>query len=348
MIIDRNAALKVVLAGLAFALVVSHLGMLLVPGFARSIDDQGIDRIQRLLYTLPFTRPAYSGDIVHVDLNNSSLRRLESHHPDRADHAQVIRNLNAMDVAVQMLDFVYAGTTSTSDDEALVHAVEAADSVLIGVALRIKAEGPFAAEVRAPIPGSALTGDTTREFNGCTELLPPFEALEEAAAGAGFLTLASDDDGVFRRIPLLVHCGQGFFPSFALAAVSRYLQVPLDRITIRPGEIHLPQARFPGEPHPRKLAIPVDSAGRMRVNYTGPWGRMTHYQFADIFLASRDQDAMEIWREELGGKIVLMSDVTTGAADVGRTPLDLDFPLGGVHANAVHTILTETFLTPPR
>jgi serine phosphatase RsbU (regulator of sigma subunit) len=54
---------------------------------------------------------------------------------------------------------------------------------------------------------------------------------------------------------------------------------------------------------------------------------------------------MEIWREELAGRIVLVSDITTGAADAGRIPLDLDFPLGGVHANAVHTILTEAFLT---
>ena len=344
MIIDRNAALKIAGAGLAFALLVSHLGLLLFPAFVRTLDDQGIDRLQRLLYAFPPSRPAYRGDIVHVDLNNSSLKRLESHHPDRADHALVIRNLNAMDVAVQMLDFVYTGTTSTGEDEALVHAVEAADTVLIGVALRIRDTGPFAADARAPVPGHVLAGEAAQDFSGCTELLPPFAALAEAAAGAGYLTLASDKDGVFRRLPLMVRCGDGFFPSFALAAVGRYLEVPLDQIVVHPGEIRLPQARFPGETQPRELVIPIDTAGRMRVNYTGPWGRMAHYQFADIFLASRDQDAMEIWREELAGKIILISDVTTGAADVGRTPLDVAFPLSGVHANAVHTILTETFL----
>ena len=51
-----------------------------------------------------------------------------------------------------------------------------------------------------------------------------------------------------------------------------------------------------------------------------------------------------MWREELAGKIVVVSDVTTGSGDVGPVPTDPRFPLSGVHAHALHTILTGDFL----
>ena len=71
---------------------------------------------------------------------------------------------------------------------------------------------------------------------------------------------------------------------------------------------------------------------------------MDHYNFTDILIASDDQDELEMWGEELGGKIVVVSDVSTGSTDVGPVPTDVSFPLSGVHANIMHGILTESFL----
>ena len=71
------------------------------------------------------------------------------------------------------------------------------------------------------------------------------------------------------------------------------------------------------------------------------------FSFSDIYFAAKDHDELALWREELSGKIVLVSDVSTGSTDVGQVPTDADFPLSGVHANSVHTILTGTFLKEP-
>jgi serine phosphatase RsbU (regulator of sigma subunit) len=51
-----------------------------------------------------------------------------------------------------------------------------------------------------------------------------------------------------------------------------------------------------------------------------------------------------MWKEELKGKIILISDNSTGSSDAGPVPTDTELPLSGVHANTVHTILTESFL----
>jgi len=71
---------------------------------------------------------------------------------------------------------------------------------------------------------------------------------------------------------------------------------------------------------------------------------MKHYNFADVLRASEDRDEMEIWREELKGKIAIVSETATGTSDIGPVPTDTRIPLSGVHANAMHTILTQSFL----
>jgi len=113
---------------------------------------------------------------------------------------------------------------------------------------------------------------------------------------------------------------------------------------IGPGSIVLRDAVRPGSPQKIDLALPVDQRGCMRINFAGPWGRMKHYNFSDIYFASDDQDLIEDFQDELEGRIALMSDISTGSADMGQVPIDEAYPLSGVHANAVNTILTESFI----
>jgi len=82
----------------------------------------------------------------------------------------------------------------------------------------------------------------------------------------------------------------------------------------------------------------------MVINFIGPWERMKHYNFADVLAASEDRDELEMWKEELSGKIVVVSEVTTGSSDLGPVPTDPNYPLSGLHANIIHTILTGSFL----
>jgi serine phosphatase RsbU (regulator of sigma subunit) len=154
-----------------------------------------------------------------------------------------------------------------------------------------------------------------------------------------------DPDGVTRRLPLLVRYQEAFYPSFSFRAICDYLNVDPDHVVVKPGQsITLKDARRPGEASGHDIIIPIDQECNMFINFIGPWERIKHYNFVDIFHASDDQDVMAIWKEELSGKIALISQISTGALDVGPVPTDNNFPLSGVHANAIHTILTESFV----
>ena len=73
-------------------------------------------------------------------------------------------------------------------------------------------------------------------------------------------------------------------------------------------------------------------------------GRFKHYSLERILSAAKKRLERDILQEELAGKIVVLADVSTGTSDVGAVPLDANFPLGGLHSNVMHTILTENFL----
>ncbi|MEK7748941.1 MAG: adenylate/guanylate cyclase domain-containing protein, partial [Bacteroidota bacterium] len=57
-------------------------------------------------------------------------------------------------------------------------------------------------------------------------------------------------------------------------------------------------------------------------------------------------DEMETFSESIfKGSIAVVSQTSTGSSDVGPVPTDNNFPLSGLHANVLHTILSENFLT---
>ena len=95
-----------------------------------------------------------------------------------------------------------------------------------------------------------------------------FPALAAASRGLGFLTIQSDRDGVFRRVPLLVRFGDAFYPSLSFRAVCDFLGVPPENISIRPGaSIRLKDARRPGG-LVHDIEIPIDRHGNMVINYS--------------------------------------------------------------------------------
>jgi serine phosphatase RsbU (regulator of sigma subunit)/CHASE2 domain-containing sensor protein len=346
----RHWRKSVLVAAGIFAAV--HIFDLLFPGVIAVWNERLNDQLLRLKTSRTEFRPAYDDAIVHVDLNNTSLRALRDYHPGRSHHARVIRNLGRMKVAVQLYDFIFAGTTNDPSDRDIMEAARQAENVLVGMAFRLTADSdrrqPVAEdpEIRTYLDKSKWTiraADADSNLYFAIDPLVTLVGIAEQTRGTGFLTLTPDPDGVIRRIPLLARYEGGYFPSFVLKAVCEFLKVSADRIALKPGMIILQDAERPDAPGRKDIVIPVDDRGCMRINYVGPWGAMKHYNFSDIYLASDDPERLELWEDELSGKLVLVSDISTGSADMGQVPIDELFPLSGVHANSVHTILSGGF-----
>jgi adenylate cyclase len=335
------------------AFLAAHLCFWLLPNVFGIWNSQTVDQLFILRSESETLRPPYDATVVHLDFNNTSIERLENLYLNRLHFAQLVRNLKSMKVAAQVYDFIFAARINEQDDRKLIQAVKEAGNAYFGLALELHPSGGAADRKKGPSQGRRYMLQT--KWNIFTEAKPDqfyvgenplatYADLADASRGLGSLSVKFDPDGVLRRVPLLVRYDDGFYPILPLRVACDYLQVPPEKIILNPGRsIILKNARRPGnEPH--DIKIPIDDQGNMVVNYIGPWGRMDHYNFADILHASDDRDELEIWAEELKGKIIIVSDVSTGSTDVGPVPTDSNFPLSGVHANVIHNILTESFL----
>jgi adenylate cyclase len=336
------------------AMVAAYGGFWSLPGVFHTWNAQTVDRLFLLRSNLQRVRPTYTGMVAHVDFNNSSVERLGQHYLSRKHFAKVVKNLASMGVSAQVFDFIFAARLNEADDLALIQAVREAGNVYFGIAFELSRPDDIRNEKRQPSKGKpfigqmqwniAFKGKEGSLYEGSNPL-STFPDLALASRGLGSLSVKFDRDGVLRRIPLLVRYQQGFYPSLAFRAICDYLSVSPENIVLDPGKrLLLRNAKRPGSEKGRDITIPMDENCNMIVNYLGPWGTMDHYSFADILHASDDQEGLKIWREELKGRIVIVSDVTTGSSDVGPVPTDVSFPLSGVHANVIHNILTGSFL----
>ncbi|MCX7984565.1 MAG: adenylate/guanylate cyclase domain-containing protein [Bacteroidetes bacterium] len=328
----------------------------LVPSLFETWNLQAVDKLFLLRYRYFPERYPYNHHIVHVDETDSTVQVLGGSYLTREHYARVVKNLGTMQTAAQAWDYIFRAPSSPEEDTHFLQANREAKNTYYGLAFglrkrQLKNEAPRPRAHREYLQTTKwyinVEGDTSELYVGVNPIIT-FPELAHSARGLGFLSLHIDQDGVFRRAPLLVRYEDGFYPSLPFRVVCDYLHVQPSDILLKPGKyVILRNARKPNEP-PRDIVIPVDKHCNLLINFVGPWEAMTHYNMAAIYHASDDQDALEYdWTPLLKGKIVIVSVAATGAADVAPVPTDNEYPLSGVHANVIHTILTENFLIVP-
>jgi adenylate cyclase len=338
----------------AGSFIAARLFYLLPPGVFETWNSQVVDQFFVVRSAVDQFRPPYDDTIIHVDLNNTTIQHLDNFYLNRSHHARVIENLTAMGVAAQLFDFIFAAPSNNEDDARLQKAASKAGNVYFGMAFQLRqgalpqasspdntAHLPYLEQTKWNI---AVQGNVSALPDGTNPLLT-FPRLASAAKGLGYLNLTPDRDGVFRRLPLLVRYQDAFYPSLSLRIICDYLGVSPSAVSIQPGRtITLAGAKRPGSTASEDIAIPIDRTGAMIINYIGPWERMKHYNYVDVLRASDNAGDMELWRDELAGKIAVVSEVSTGTSDIGPVPTDAAMPLSAVHATALHTILSRSFI----
>jgi adenylate cyclase len=335
------------------SLLFGHLLFYLLPGLFGTWNAESVDQLYVLRYKYFPSRIPYDSTVIVVNQTDSTLQTLASPYLSRRHYGQVVRNLGDLGVAIQIWDFIFSAPMNAEEDSFFMACNRSAGNVYFGMGFALKDEPP---KLRQPRPASTweylsktkwyiqVEGDISTMYVAANPNIT-FPALASSARGLGSIALQFDQDGVFRRAPLLLRYEDGFFPSFAFRAICDFLQVPPKNIIVHPGKnLTLKDAHRPGAP-PHDIVIPIDERCNIIVNFVGRWERIVNYDLATIYRASDDHDAMEYtMRPEFQGKLVVVADASTGATDIHPVPTDNNFPLSGLHANVLHTILTENFL----
>ena len=177
---------------------------------------------------------------------------------------------------------------------------------------------------RAPMAGRSLL--PTAQGTVCN--LP---MLNLATPVKGFLNAKTDNDGVLRRLPLVIEYKTDLYPSLALACLM--LAEKDNKVVVNSGIDGISLAWNGRE-------IPLDENGFMLVNYRGGKKTFPYFSAGDV-LADR------IAPKSLQGKIVIIGAWASGLVDWHLSPLDKRFPGPEVHANVIDNILNANFIHRP-
>ena len=231
---------------------------------------------------------------------------------------------------------------SLDTDLALADAIEAAESVVLGM-LMYPGEvlGNPDEELSEYVTSNAIrnvTDPSGAEAEGLLPIstnfvVPPIPTVGFVAAGIGHMTPLLDVDGAVRFEPLALRYYNEYYPSLALQLAAKSLNLDVDDIQINLGEgIRL-----------GALEIRTDSSLLMSTfYYAGDDGK-------PAFSVDSFFDVIEgkIPANKYKDKIVLIGPTALGLGDSQKTPVSRDTAVVLLLAHTLSSILQEDFFVSP-
>lgn len=243
--------------------------------------------------------------------------------PDRSSPDEWLRHAGDMPAAVRE-----AVRALPSHEAALAQAI-AAGPVMLGIGG--VDDGPADAGPLTPYRqvGSGNTSPPAAlpRFAGALRSLP---VLDQAARGHGLLSVTPDDDGVFRRLPLVVRIGERAAPSMV---------VELLRLTAKATtfEVYAEHEAVKGV-GVGPLSIPSGADGSVWVHYSPHDPRR--------FVSAADVLAGRVGGEAFRDKIVIVGVTGLGITDLRPTPVGY-MPGPEVNAQLIENILDARLVERP-
>ncbi|MFQ5868823.1 MAG: CHASE2 domain-containing protein [Candidatus Zixiibacteriota bacterium] len=270
-------------------------------------------------------------EIVIIDIDQRSLDRYGRFPWPRLYHARLIDYLSqegilAIGFDVQFFDPV----KDTSEDIELVRATREAGNVYNALAFSMESREVFRYKMESD--PFASFGHQIRGGEGFCEyeiLEGPFDTLALASAGLGFVNFLPDEDGITRSSPLFIRLGDVSHPSLATRIAIDLLGVQ-DRIRFHRNNVFL------GD----ELKVPVDSHGRMRINYLGGPKTFRYVSYYDVLEGRLPKG---FFRD----KVALIGSSAPGLADLKVVPFAGDYPGVEIHASSLYNLLTAEFISSP-
>ena len=319
---------KKLLRGLAVGAAVFLASVLLHSlNVLRPLEWKSWDLRLRLL-----SRPSRAScDIVLIMIDQESLDVYEKSQGmpwpwPRQMYAVFADYLKAGGAKALFLDLILSETSryGVEDDEILSRAMTASGNVFVPFFISAETKNKDAEALRQLKRFSLPARDYPKKAVQPLESVSlPIEVLLRSAAGAGNVRFAQDEDGIFRRLPLLFSYEGLLLPSLPLAMA----------------EFIMGKSPAGG--------VPLDGSGRMIIRYHGPAGTYKNYSAAAIINSWAQMDegkAPQIDPKEFAGKIVLLGANAPGLLDLKPTPFSPNCSGTEIQAAALDNLLYKDFI----
>lgn len=266
-------------------------------------------------------------------------------------YAKLIDALSDLKVKAIGIDMVFDKNSPDYPTQAswLVTSIRNSGRVCVGGVFN-KINNPSVNDtVQAAKPEPGLIAQNKSDSSGLyvgADLEVPFPWLLKNAAGFGHLNF--EESIAIRKVPLVLNNMDSSYsflksgeiiPALALELLRIYLDLPKDSISVSPDRVVINDGDS-------SISIPADST-QMMINYCGGINSLNMISISDflnmykLYLRTRKiPPELERYKD----KIVLIGLTAKRTSQFASTPYDNKFPLIGIHANVLDTIIRQRFL----
>ncbi len=183
---------------------------------------------------------------------------------------------------------------------------------------------------REPIVSVQNESDTLSPHKATGALCNLFE-LEQGFSTTGFTNSEYDDDGILRRLPLLIQYRDRIYTHLALSTL-----LAAKGIT----DVQIKSNFFGPFISAGPYTIPINQDGEVLIRFSGP--AQTHSYVSAVDLLNKTCSP-----EKIKNKIVLIGSSATGLNDIHHTPFDAHFPGIEVQAALIENIIENRVVITP-
>ncbi|MBN2119730.1 MAG: CHASE2 domain-containing protein [Candidatus Omnitrophica bacterium] len=287
---------------------------------------RAFDNYELLFYDLRFRlRPSQkvSPKIVLIEISDDALKRLGTWPIPREFHAALVDVLKEYKAKSIVFDIIFSDRGALSlHDEYLSRSIQKAENVYLPLAFginRAKTGG------YKPLEAASIDAGVFKDFS-------------DYAKGMGHINSPPDSDGKRRKVPLFIKYKDGLVPHLALKVACDFLGLNSNNAEFKKGILTID----------KKLSLPVSSNASLLVNYPDVWEKsFKHLSFLSILQAYTDvqqglRPAIDL--SEIKDAICIIGLTASGTSDFKPTPLDNIYPMVGLQASVLNSILTQKFI----
>jgi adenylate cyclase len=331
------------------------------PDFFRFLDYKTYDTLVRSV-GLSAKGPLRSSPVI-VDIDEQSLARFGQWPWPRYRMGlllQKIRDLGASSVGLDMvfpepdrtslavvreevrreygvrLDLTGIPAQLTDNDTILADALSRGPFVLGYSFLFTAGEAGSGECALHPVPAAVMGQPATPSLAGglfkATGVACSLGMLSRSVPASGFFNVIPDDDGVIRRVPLLIEYHDKMYPCLALATIMR--SAGIRQLVLKTTSQGLEGIALDDS------VIPVDAKANLLIRFGDKSRPITHIPARDILLD-------RVPPKQLEGKIVFVGSSAVGLEKLHATPLSPALPGAEIHATIADNIMRREFLSRP-
>jgi adenylate cyclase len=306
------------------------------------------------LFQVMWPRVQTSRPVVIVDIDEDSLKTIGQWPWPRTTIADLVTRITQLGAVAIGFDVIFAEPDRMSpaiaehsfrgidaDTRAKLDSLPSNDDVL---AAAIKQSRVVAGEAGTAFPtpqsqaemalqtGFAVRGpDPAPYLVTFPGLLRNVLPIEEAAAGRGLFSIDPENDGIIRRVPVIMEAQGSLVPSLTMEMLRVVTQS--GAILVRVDEAGVQSVAVPG------LEVPTDRNGQF-------WIHFNKHDPAR-FVSARDVLQGNVPADRIQGRLVLIGTSAIGLLDVKTTPVEAAMPGVEVHAQILESVLSKSLLVQP-